>query len=228
MDITAIIAAGGKGTRMGAAENKVFLKLDGKEIIAYTIEQFENNPHICKIVIVTGKNDIEKCRAIAAEYNFKKITDIVEGGETRRESVANGLGYANTEFTAVHDTARAFVTDKIIDDTAHAAERYGAAAPGVCCKDTIKISDRDGFIECTPERSKLYMIQTPQIFKTSVLKKAHREPFGIESTDDCMLVENIGHKVKITEGSYENIKLTTPEDMLLGEMILKRRCGKCE
>lgn len=228
MEMSAVIAAGGKGTRMGAETNKVFLKLDGKEIIAHTIEVFEKNPLVKNIIIVAGENETEKCGEIVKKYGYKKVTDIVEGGLTRRDSVANGLKCVKTDFTAVHDAARAFVTDKIICDTAEAAERYGAAAPGVLCKDTVKISDEEGFVESTPDRNKLYMIQTPQIFKTELLKTAHSYPSENEATDDCMLVENIGHKVKISKGSYENIKLTTPEDLLTGEMILKRRCDKCE
>lgn len=228
MKMSVIIAAGGKGTRMGAEKNKVFLKLGGKEIIAYTIEVFEKNPLVDDIVVVTGENEIKECGELVKKYGFKKVTHIAAGGETRRETVANGLKYVKSEFTAVHDAARAFVTDKVICDTASEAEKWGAAAPGVLCKDTIKISDKGGFVESTPERNRLYMIQTPQIIETELLKAAHAQPMGAEATDDCMLVENIGHKVKISEGSYENIKLTTPEDMLTGEMILKRRCNKCE
>lgn len=226
MEMSVVIAAGGKGTRMGAEVNKVFLKLGGKEIIAHTIEAFEKNPLVKNIIVVTGKDDIERCKELIKEYGFKKVTEIAEGGKTRRASVANGLKYAECEFTAVQDAARALVTDKVINDTASEAEKYGAAAPGILCKDTIKIADNDGFIASTPDRSNMYMIQTPQIFRTELLKKAHKQSYELEATDDCMLVENTGHKVKIADGSYENIKLTTPEDMLIGEMILKRRCGR--
>lgn len=228
MEMSVIIAAGGKGTRMGAEKNKVFLKLCGRKIIAWTIEVFEKNPLVKDIVVVTGENEIKECGELVKRCGFEKVSAIVLGGATRRESVANGLKYVKSAFTAVHDAARAFVTEKVICDTASDAEKYGAAAPGVLCKDTIKISDKDGFVESTPERNRLYMIQTPQIFETELLKAAHAQPMNAEATDDCMLVENIGHKVKISAGSYENIKLTTPEDMLTGEMILKRRCDKCE
>jgi len=228
MEMTAVIAAGGKGSRMGADINKVFLKLGGKEILARTTEAFEKNPLVREIIVVTGKNDIEKCKDLISEYGFSKVVCVVEGGSTRRESVANGLQYAKCGFVAVHDAARALITEDIINDTASAAEKYGAAAPGVLCKDTVKIADNGGFIESTPDRSQMYMIQTPQIFKTELLKKAHNAPSDAEATDDCMLVENMGGRVKITEGSYENIKLTTPDDMLIGEMILKRRCKECE
>lgn len=221
MGVTAIIAAGGKGTRMGAAENKVFLELNGKKVIEHTIEIFEKNSLIANIVIVTGKDDMEKCRRISEKY--KKIIAIIEGGNTRRQSVYNGLKAANEDYVAIHDAARALVTDEIISETIYTAQKYGAAAPGVLCKDTLKKSDRQGFIESTVDRSFVYQIQTPQVFKKELIIKAHELAGNFDATDDCALVECVGVKIKITHGSYENIKLTTPDDMIIGENILKRR-----
>jgi 2-C-methyl-D-erythritol 4-phosphate cytidylyltransferase len=221
MGVTAIIAAGGKGTRMGAAENKVFLELNGKKVIEHTVEIFEKNFLITNIVIVTGKNDMEKCRSLSEKY--KKITAIVEGGNTRKQSVYNGLRAANEDYVAIHDAARALITDEIISETIYAAKKYGAAAPGVLCKDTLKKSDSQGFIESTVDRSFVYQIQTPQVFKKELIIKAHESAGDFDATDDCALVEREGVKIKITHGSYENIKLTTPDDMIIGENILKRR-----
>lgn len=223
MGVTAIIAAGGRGTRMGAAKNKVFLELAGKEVIARTIEVFENNSLISDIVIVTGKDDIEECNRLIKKYGYKKIITVTEGGSTRRRSVYNGLKHAKQELIAVHDAARALVTDEIISEAIKAAEKYGAAAPGVLCKDTLKKADSSGFIENTLDRSLVYQIQTPQVFKREVIISAHEAAEEFEATDDCALAERMGVKIKITAGSYENIKLTTPEDMIIGENILKKR-----
>ena len=223
MGVTAIIAAGGKGMRMGADKNKVFLELAGKEILVRTIDVFENNSLISDIVIVTGKEDIEECNKLIKKHGYNKINAVTAGGNTRRESVCRGLKYAKQEIIAVHDAARALVTDEIIRSVVTAAERYGAAAPGVLCNDTLKKADSDGFIEATVDRSTVYQIQTPQVFKRDIILEAHESAGDFEATDDCVLAEKMGVKIKITAGSYENIKLTTPEDMIIGENILKRR-----
>ena len=222
MNVTAIIAAGGKGTRMGGDRNKIFLELCGKTVISRTVEIFDKNPHISEIIIVTGKDDISECEALMQK--FGKISAIVEGGPTRRDSVYNGLKIAKGHIIAIHDAARCLVSDEIINEAIDAAVKYGAAAPGVICKDTLKESDEDGFIASTIDRSKTYQIQTPQIFKSEIIMSAHNNADVFEATDDCSLVERMGGKIKITQGSYDNIKLTTPEDIIIGENILKRRC----
>lgn len=221
MSVTVVIAAGGKGTRMAALMNKIFLDFGSKTVIERTVEIFNNNPLITEIIVVTGLDDIDKCKTIIGKY--EKVKAVVEGGAFRRESVYNGLKLATGDIVAVHDAARALVTDEIICEVIEAAREYGAAAPGVLCKDTLKKSDNDGFIEATIDRSSTYQIQTPQTFKTEILRRAHETVSDVEATDDCMLVEKTGVRIKITKGSYENIKLTTPEDMIIGENILKRR-----
>ncbi len=227
MKVTAVIAAGGKGTRMGADKNKVFLMLGEREIIAHTIEVFENNPRIDNIVIVAGGSDeCRECENIIAKYGFKKVTHITTGGRTRRESVYNGLLLSDGEYVAIHDAARALVTDEIINTALDAAVKYGAAAPGVKCKDTLKTADANGFILSGVDRETTYHIQTPQVFRRDIIMHAHETVHGFEATDDCSLAEKTGTKIKITPGSYDNIKLTTPEDLITGENILKRRCGK--
>lgn len=222
MNVTAIIAAGGKGTRMGGDRNKIFLELCGKTVISRTVEIFEKNPLISEIIIVTGKDDISECEALMQK--FKKISAVVEGGETRRDSVYNGLKIAKGHIIAIHDAARCLVSDEIINEAINAAVKYGSAAPGVICKDTLKAADEEGFISATIDRSKTYQIQTPQVFQSEIILSAHKNAGQFEATDDCSLVERMGGKIKITQGSYDNIKLTTPEDMIIGENILKRRC----
>lgn len=223
--VTAVIVAGGKGTRMGADKNKVFLTIGGREVIHYTISAFEWNKNIDEIIVVTGKNDISQCEKLVTDSGFKKVTAIIEGGETRQYSVLNGLRRAAGDIVLIHDGARCLVTDKETDAAIEGCMRYGAAACGVVCKDTLKSADEKGFIKATVDRDSTYQIQTPQAFKReeilSLHEKAQKE--GISVTDDCMIAERYGARVKISGGSYENIKLTTPEDMLLAEDILRKR-----
>lgn len=221
--VTAIIAAGGKGTRMGADINKIFLPLGAMEIISRTISAFENCPRIDETVVVTAENDLPILRRVLKKYGFKKLAAIVAGGSTRAESVRNGLNAASGDIVLIHDGARPLITEdeilRVIDD----CEKYGAAALGVKCKDTLKKSDADGFIETTLDRETTYQIQTPQAFYRKDILRAHSLPGSESATDDCALAERAGIKIKITEGSYENIKLTTPSDIIIGEEILRRR-----
>lgn len=223
MRITALIVAGGKGARMGAGMNKVFLKLGSKEILARTAEAFEVNPRINEIVVVTGKSDIKTASDILS--GISKLSAVVEGGAERQQSVYNGLMVLGGDIVLIHDGARSLIgqdeIDRVIDD----CQNFGAAALGVPCKDTLKSASDDGFISGTVDRDKTYQIQTPQAFKTDIIKDLHKKAAsdGLTVTDDCAIAEHYGIKVKITEGSYDNIKLTTPEDIAVGEMILKRR-----
>ena len=227
MKVTVIIAAGGKGTRIGAGKNKVFLKLLDKEVLYYTISAFENNKNIDDIIVVTAEADIGDCEKLINRYNFTKIAKIIKGGKTRQESVIKGLRECDGDIVLIHDGARAFVTDTEIDNTISDCIKYGAAAAGVKCKDTLKISS-GGFIKETVDRENTYLIQTPQAFQRKEILSLHEKAFaeGLEATDDCMIAEHYGVKIKISEGSYDNIKLTTPEDMIIGESILKERGGK--
>lgn len=223
MKITAVIAAGGKGERMGANINKVFLSVLGREVLAHTISAFSDNEQIDEIIIVTAKRDMDRCRKIADRY--KKVTCVTEGGDTRQKSVIAGLCKATGDIVLIHDGARALVSDMEINAVIADCERYGAAAAGVQCKDTLKTADNDGFIKGTIDRETTYLIQTPQAFYLNEITELHKraEKDGFIATDDCMIAERYGRRVKITEGSYDNIKLTTPEDMIIAEGILKRR-----
>lgn len=224
MTITAVIVAGGKGTRMGAQMNKVFLPLLGREMLFYTVSAFESNKNIESIIVVTGKDDIDKCRSLVKKYGFTKVEHITEGGATRRQSVRNGLYKASGDIVLIHDGARALVTDEEINSTINDCISFGAAAAGVKCKDTLK-REENGFIAGTIDRESTYLIQTPQAFALDRIRSLHdrAEREGFEATDDCMIAEHYGMKIKISEGSYNNIKLTTPEDMLTGEQILMKR-----
>ncbi|QGU96516.1 2-C-methyl-D-erythritol 4-phosphate cytidylyltransferase [Clostridium bovifaecis] len=220
----AIIVAAGKGTRMNTGVNKQFISLRNKPILYYTLQAFQNNSSIDEIVLVLAKNEIEYCKkSILDKYKISKIKKVVEGGSTRRDSVINGLLAAEgSDIVLIHDGARPFVNNRIIEDGIKYANKYSACACGVEPKDTIKIKTKEGFSLNTPKRDTLFSVQTPQCFKYDLIVNAHKMALqdGIEVTDDTMIVESYNHKVYLYEGSYNNIKITTPEDLVIGEGIL--------
>ncbi|MGX4601646.1 2-C-methyl-D-erythritol 4-phosphate cytidylyltransferase [Faecalimicrobium sp. JNUCC 81] len=220
-----VIVAAGKGSRMKMDINKQFIKLDEKEIVAYTIEKFYNHSNIQDIVVVVREEEANILKKeILEKYNFKNIK-IAFGGKERQDSVYNGLKMLDKDCknVLVHDGARPFVSKEIIDNSIDAAKKYNAVVVGVPVKDTIKIVNKDNDIVDTPNRSVLWAVQTPQTFNYEILMKAYENAFESEfyGTDDAMLVEYIGYKVKMIEGSYNNIKVTTPEDINMGIQILK-------
>ena len=219
--VSGIIVAAGKGERMRAGINKVFLSIGKRTVLEHTVNAFLKCDKIDEIIIVTSNEYINQCKEMFPEC--EKNIKVVPGGETRQQSVYNGICAANGDVVAIHDGARALISAEEITRVAEEGIRSGAAALGVPAKDTVKIIDDDKYIKETPERRFVYQIQTPQVFKKELIKKAHEAKRSIEATDDCMLAEAIGIKVKVIDGSYENIKLTTPEDMLFAEMILKCR-----
>lgn len=223
--VSVIIAAGGKGRRMGADKNKVFLDLNGKEILAHTISAFEKNENTDEIIIVTADEDIKTVENIICREGFKKITAVTEGGKERQDSVYNGLICAKGEYVVIHDGARCLITDENITAVINDAKKYGAASLGVKVKDTLKTVDENGMIISTVDREKTVHIQTPQVFLREEIMDLHKKikENGIAVTDDCSVFEHFGKKVYVTEGSYDNIKLTTPEDIITGCEILRKR-----
>ncbi|MDY2883142.1 MAG: 2-C-methyl-D-erythritol 4-phosphate cytidylyltransferase [Romboutsia timonensis] len=220
-----VIVAAGTGSRMNMGINKQFIKLEGKEIIAYTIEKFYNNSNIEDIVVVVKEDESEFFKKeILDKYNFKNIK-IAYGGKERQDSVYNGLKLLDEkcDVVLIHDGARPFVSDKIIDKSIEEAKEHKAIVVGVPVKDTIKVIDNDKNIVDTPNRSVLWAVQTPQTFDYNILIHAYKDAFknGFYGTDDAMLVERIGYKVKMLEGSYNNIKITTQEDLNVGSQILR-------
>lgn len=223
MEVSGIIVAAGTGSRMGAGVNKVYMPLSGKCVLWYTVKAFCECGAVSELIIVTGAADFEKCRQIMSEFDMPY--KLIEGGAERQDSVMNGLRAALGRFAAVHDGARAMITPEQIRSAVGAAMRWSAAALGVAPKDTIKTADTEGFITGTVERSRAYLIQTPQVFLRDELLSAHERAKrdGISVTDDCALMEREGVRIKIVQGSYENIKLTTPEDIYTAERILDKR-----
>lgn len=220
-----VIVAAGTGSRMNMGINKQFIKLEGKEIIAYTIEKFYNNSNIEDIVVVVKEDESEFLKKeILDKYNFKNIK-IAYGGKERQDSVYNGLKLLDEkcDVVLIHDGARPFVSDKIIDKSIEEAKEHKAIVVGVPVKDTIKVIDNDKNIVDTPNRNVLWAVQTPQTFDYNILIDAYKDAFKNKfyGTDDAMLVERIGYKVKMLEGSYNNIKITTQEDLNVGSQILR-------
>ena len=220
-----VIVAAETGSRMNMGINKQFIKLEGKEIIAYTIEKFYNNSNIEDIVVVVIEDESEFFKKeILDKYNFKNVK-IAYGGKERQDSVYNGLKLLDEkcDVVLIHDGARPFVSDKIIDKSIEEAKEHKAIVVGVPVKDTIKVIDNDKNIVDTPNRSVLWAVQTPQTFDYNILIDAYKDAFKNKfyGTDDAMLVERIGYKVKMLEGSYNNIKITTQEDLNIGSQILR-------
>ena len=221
--VSAIILAGGKGKRMGKDISKQFILVKDKPIIYYTIKKFSDCKLIDEIILVLPKDEIEYCKKEVLEKYSLKVDKIIEGGKERQDSVYNGLkALKNTDIVLIHDGARPKVSEKIILEGIENAKKYGAAAPGVMPKDTIKVKDELSFSKETLKRESLIAIQTPQVFKKDIIVKCHervRED-NISVTDDTMVVEKYGYKVYLYDGDYTNIKVTTPEDLILCEYLV--------
>ncbi len=221
--VSAIILAGGKGKRMGKDISKQFILVKDKPIIYYTIKKFSDCKLIDEIILVLPKDEIEYCKKEVLEKYSLKVDKIIAGGKERQDSVYNGLkALKNSDIVLIHDGARPFVSEKIILEGIENAKKYGAAAPGVMPKDTIKVKDELSFSKETLKRESLIAIQTPQVFKKDIIVKCHervRED-NISVTDDTMVVEKYGYKVYLYDGDYTNIKVTTPEDLILCEYLV--------
>ncbi|WP_087341535.1 2-C-methyl-D-erythritol 4-phosphate cytidylyltransferase [Brevibacillus brevis] len=228
MSTGVVIVAAGSGKRMGGQRNKLWLPLAGEPILAHTVRLFATHPDIDEVVLVVSEADhAEVMTLISAE----KLTVVVTlGGAERQDSVRNGLASlsANCDYVLVHDAARPFVTRKQISDMIKQVQQDQATIMAVPVKDTIKVMGVNGLVESTPARESLWAVQTPQAFRMSLLREAHQAAgeAGKLGTDDAMLVEWLGHPVSIMQGSYENIKITTPDDLWFGEEILRKRKGE--
>jgi 2-C-methyl-D-erythritol 2,4-cyclodiphosphate synthase/2-C-methyl-D-erythritol 4-phosphate cytidylyltransferase len=217
---SAIVVAAGKGERMGGGVKKQFRPLKGRPVLHWALAAIEAAPSIEEIVVVTGASDVA---AVAADVKgkFSKVTRVVAGGETRQESVARGLEALGpgTRWVVVHDGARPLVEPALVERVLAAAKESGAATAAVKVKDTIKLVDQYGQVERTLERSRLWAVQTPQAFSRELLERAHAWGKGKQVTDDCGLVEAMGHPVTVVEGSERNLKLTTQEDLAILEAL---------
>ncbi|CAI6086063.1 2-C-methyl-D-erythritol 4-phosphate cytidylyltransferase [Paenibacillus sp. JJ-100] len=218
-----VIVAAGRGTRMGTTESKQFLLLQDKPVFIHTLEVFAALDEIREMILVTGAADVERCLKWVKEYQLESRVRVIPGGKERQHSVHEGLRALNTDWVLVHDGVRPFVNREQIRHCMAAAISCGGAVLAVPVKDTIKQVNAEGLVTATPDRSSLWSIQTPQAFRLSSLLEAHEaaERDGFLGTDDAMLAERQGISVKVVEGSYTNIKLTTPEDLQYAAFWLK-------
>lgn len=222
--IAVVIAAAGQGKRLGADIPKQFLKIAGEPILVKTVRAFCSNEKVDSIFIVTGNDYIGYCEQLAEEYNLEKVVSVVEGGKERQDSVYNALQQidmecSDTDYVLVHDAARPFVSNETINSVIEASLGTGAAIACVPVKDSIRQGTSES--SCNIERSNLYNVQTPQGFKKTVLMKAYEQAFADKyyGTDDAGLVERIGQPVELVMGQYDNIKITTKEDMPMENRI---------
>ena len=225
--ITAIVLAAGRGKRMNSKVQKQFLELGGKPVLYYSLNCFQQSPLVTDIILVTGAESVAFCKEeIVEKYGFTKVKKVIPGGKERYDSVYEGLlSCENSDFVLIHDGARPFITQEILERGMTGVRETGACVIGMPSKDTVKVSDENGFVQETPERNLVWSVQTPQIFEYSLIRNAH-EKIRCENmtgiTDDATVVERAsGTKIRLVEGSYKNLKITTPEDLDIAEIFLK-------
>lgn len=203
--------------------DKMLTELDGQPILLRATRPFQDSPLIDQIVVVVSGEKESQCRRLVTGQEWSKVTDVCLGGRRRQDSVAAGLKQLQDyEWVVIHDGARPLVTPDLIESGLAAAAETGAAAAAVPVTDTIKVADGDGMVLETPPRQNLMAVQTPQVFRYDVIQVAHQQDCG-DVTDDASLVERLGHKVKLYPGNPDNIKITTPEDLALAEILLRKR-----
>jgi 2-C-methyl-D-erythritol 4-phosphate cytidylyltransferase len=230
MRTLAIILAGGAGKRMGASTNKQFLLLDNKPIIVHTLQVFDECRPIDGIYLVVNQKDLPVIQEeILETYRFNKLTKIVIGGRLRQDSVRNGLEAIEgpCDVVIIHDGARPFVSPTFIEKGIYLMEMFDAIIPALPVKDTIKVISKEGFVVKTLERDSLWHVQTPQTFKYELIAKAYKEGMAkkLFGYDDATFLEMMGKKVKVIEGSPYNIKITTPEDLIIAKGMLSELKG---
>ncbi len=214
--VTAIILVAGNSTRFGQNRNKNFENIDGKEILLYSLEKFNENSLVDDIIIVCKKDEEVRVKDIASKVTMKKALNFVNGGKTRQESVYNALVKTESDIVIIQDGARMMIKDKYITDCINQMDYFKGVSIAVKSKDTIKITDDSGIVKETTLRKNTWVIQTPQCFERDTLLKMHEKYMGDETvTDDCMLMERSGNPVKLIEGEYSNIKVTTYDDISL-------------
>ena len=228
MKTVLIIPAGGAGQRLKSHVAKQYLLLDALPVLVHTLKVFQESPVVDEIILVLPQDDVVHVRQdLIEKYGMSKVVAVVAGGRERQDSVKNGLDaiQGNAGLIIVHDAVRPFVTDQMIGRVVAAARACGAAVTGVQVKDTVKATKDDHMIQSTVPRENLWLTQTPQAFRFDILKDAYRRAYeeNFYGTDDAALVERTGKEVKMVEGSYDNIKITTREDMLVAEAFMKKR-----
>jgi len=223
-NVTSIVLAAGSGSRMGTEVKKQYMLLDDKPLFIHALEIMEKQKKITDVILVVPSVDRDFCNELIKKYPIKKVLRIVSGGDTRGASVYNGLQAVpeDSEFVVVHDGARPFLSQKLLEDVLEAAKVEGAAIAGVPVKDTIKQVELDGLVKETLERNLLWIVQTPQIFRKEILLECYKKALkdDLQGTDDASIVEAYGYPVKVVMGDYRNVKITTKEDLEYAEYLM--------
>ncbi|WP_028309173.1 2-C-methyl-D-erythritol 4-phosphate cytidylyltransferase [Desulfitibacter alkalitolerans] len=224
--VTSIVVAAGSGKRMGAETKKQYLLLDNKPLFIHTLEVMEKQGKITGIILVVPPTDLHLCKELIKEYSIKKVLYVVSGGDTRGASVYSGLQAVpeDSEFVVVHDGARPFLSQKVLEKVLEAAILEGAAIAAVPVKDTIKQINPGGLVQKTLDRSSLWTVQTPQAFRKDLLLECYKKAIedNLQGTDDASLLEAYGYPVTVVMGDYRNMKITTKEDLVFAEYHLKQ------
>ena len=220
--VGAVVVAAGSSTRMGGID-KIFAPVLGLPLVAYSLDQLDRCPSVDQIALVLDARSLEQGAELVSERGYRKVVQVCPGGERRQDSVFNGLeALAGCGWIIVHDGARPCLDDKMLRRGLAAAQECGAAVAGVPCKDTIKVVSTDMAVQNTPDRDTLWLTQTPQVFRYPILMDAHRN-CASDVTDDAMMVESLGYPVKMFLGAYDNLKVTTPDDLAIAEALLRDR-----
>ncbi len=215
--VSTIIAAAGESRRMNGID-KVLASLGGRPVLSYVLSAFDSCKSVDQIILVVNEKSLEACQKLVA--GLSKPIDVCTGGKRRQDSVAAGLKQLKKcDWVIIHDGARPLVTKELIEEGLKAAQETGAAVAAVPVTDTIKVADDDRIVHQTPPRQNLWAVQTPQVFRSDIITKAYQQ--APEVTDDAALVEQAGYKVKLYMGSYDNIKITTPQDLLVAEALIE-------
>ena len=220
--VGAIIVAAGKSQRMGGVD-KVFADLDGRPVLARVLDVFQECKAVDKAVVVLAQENLGRGQTLIANHHWTKVTALCPGGERRQDSVREGLSrLSDCQWVIIHDGARPLLTVDLIEQGLNQAQESGAAVAAVPVKDTIKTVSADSCVEETPDRNNLWAIQTPQVFRFDLISRAHQQIVQ-DVSDDAMMLEKLGHKVMVYPGSYRNIKVTTPEDLVAAEIMLRKQ-----
>lgn len=218
--VGAVIVAAGRSTRMGGID-KTFASILGLPLVAHTIDRFESSPQVDQVVLVLAEASLDQGRQLVQGRGYRKVAHVCAGGQRRQDSVRNGLELLTPcDWVMVHDGARPCLNEAMLQRGLDAAAEFGSAVAGVPVKDTIKLVSPDQMVNDTPDRSLLWAAQTPQVFRYSLLLEAHRT-CAVDVTDDAAMVEALGHPVKMFQGSYENIKVTTADDLVIAAAFLQ-------
>jgi len=224
MKVVCIVSSAGRGKRLGLRKDKPFVLLGKRPILEHTLKVLNKNKFIDKIVLVVSRSRINTSKKLVKKYNLNKVTDIIQGGRRRFDSVRNGLRkIKDADIILIHDGVRPFVDDALIKRVILSASKFKAAVPAIPSKQTIKRIDRRFFVKKTPDRKFLWEAQTPQGFQRDLILKAYKKSKDKNPTDDSSLVEKMGHRVKIVKGAYKNLKITTREDLNIAKVYINKK-----